>query len=190
MRCRAWPHQQGVAGKTGSPRPGSRSCCTTGKEPRWWRRWLGSADLFARHVRGTLDGRSRAVLVDTGLFGTTGQLLADGFPDLEVSSVLIARSNYRREAMPRHAKVLGVSVQSDGYSPIQRRTAVLRYWQFMESLFEPALESVRTFAEHDGVPRSNLEVENWQSRVRPTRVRRSPGSSITSRHSHLGPLSR
>jgi hypothetical protein len=129
----------------------------------------GQANLFARHVRGTLEGRSRAVLVDTGLFGTTGQLLADGFPDLDVSSVLIARANYRREAVPRHAKVFGVSVQSDGYSPIQRRTAILRYWHFMESLFEPALESVRTFAEHDGVPRSNLEVENWQSRVRPAR---------------------
>jgi hypothetical protein len=133
----------------------------------------GQADLFARHVRGTLDGRNRAVLVDTGLFGTTGQLLADGFPDLDVSSLLIARSNYRREATPGHAKVFGVSVQYDGYSPIQRRTAILRYWHFVESLFEPALESVRTFSEHRGAPRSNLEVENWQSRVRPT-----PGSAF------------
>ena len=32
------------------------------------------AELFTRHVRGSLDRRHRAVLVDTGLFGTTSQL--------------------------------------------------------------------------------------------------------------------
>ena len=130
------------------------------------------AALFARHVRMTLDGRHRAVLVDTGLFGTTAQLLSDGFPDLNVSSVLIARSNYRREPAPLQAKVFGVLVHSDCYSPLHRRTAMLRYWHFVESLFEPALESVRTFTENQGVLRSNLEIEGWQSRVQPT-----PGSS-------------
>ncbi len=130
------------------------------------------AALFARHVRATLDGRHRAVLVDTGLFGTTAQVLADGFPDLEVSSALLAHSNYRRKAAPGRAKVFGILVEADGYSPLSRPTAMLRYWHFMESLFEPALESVRTFTDDQGVVRSNLEMEGWQLRVQPT-----PGSA-------------
>jgi len=129
-------------------------------------------ELFARHLAGALDGRRRGVLVDTGLFGTTAQLLRDGFDDLDLSSVLIARSNYRRAARPPHGNVFGLSVQADGYSPLHRRTAMLRYWHFMESLFEPDLESVRTFTEVDGQPRSNLEVPAWPDQVGPT-----PGSA-------------
>jgi hypothetical protein len=37
----------------------------------------------------------------------------------------------------------------------------------VESLFEPDLESVRTFTEAHGEPRSNLEVADWPNRVRP-----------------------
>ena len=64
--------------------------------------------------------------------------------------------------------MFGLSVQADGYSPLHRRTAMLRYWHFIESLFEPELESVRSFTEKQGQPRSNLEVEGWQDRVEPT----------------------
>lgn len=123
------------------------------------------ADRFARHLQQALGGRRRAVLVDTGLFGTTAQLVGDAFPGLDVSSMLIARSNYRREHTPPHGRVFGLSVQADGYSPLHRRTALLRYWHFVEALFEPELESVRTFTEVAGELRSNLEVEGWEDRV-------------------------
>ena len=66
------------------------------------------ATLFVRHLEDQLGGRPRAVLVDTGLFGTTAHLLADGQPDVDFSSVLIARSNYRRERPPSPSKVFGI----------------------------------------------------------------------------------
>jgi hypothetical protein len=169
---------------------------TSGTAPRPSRRWAaeftprGFADLlhhrdgepvvaalaqqtrlFTRHLTDAMDGRRRGVLVDTGLFGTTAHLLADGFEGLDLSSVLIARSNYRRAASPPHAKVFGLSVQADGYSPLHRRTAMLRYWHFIESLFEPRLDSVQTFTEVGGHLRSNLEVDGWQDQLHPT-----PGS--------------
>ena len=139
--------------------------------------------LFAQHLATALGGRRRGVLVDTGLFGTTAHLLSDGFDGLDLSSVLIARSNYRRAASPPHAKVFGLSVQADGYSPLHRRTAMLRYWHYMESLFEPELESVRMFTEVLGEPRSNLEQEGWQEQVRPT-----PGSAYAGLLQYLGSL--
>jgi hypothetical protein len=46
----------------------------------------------------------------------------------------------------------------------------LRYWQFVENLFEPDLESVRTFAQgDDGTVASNLEVADWRERLAASR---------------------
>ena len=50
------------------------------------------ADLFSRHLHDAAEGRPRVILVDTGLYGTTRALVAEGLPDLDVSSALIARS--------------------------------------------------------------------------------------------------
>ena len=131
------------------------------------------AVLFTRHLHAALgDGGHRAVLVDTGLYGSTRQLLADGLPDIDFSSALIARS-YRPGLESGHTKTIGLSVEADGYSPLRRRTALLRYWHFVEWLFEPDLSSVRTFTEERGVVRSNLEVKGWPDRVPPT-----PGSAF------------
>jgi hypothetical protein len=140
--------------------------------------------LFLRHLASQQGGRPRAVLVDTGLFGTTAHLLADAQPDLEFSLALIARSNYRREPTPLPSNVFGISLQVDGYSPLQRRTAMLRYWQFTEALFEPELPSVSTFTEEQGILRSNLEVEGWQDQIPPR-----PGSAYAGLVSYLDVLS-
>lgn len=142
------------------------------------------AGLFARHLEAQLGGRQRAVLVDTGLFGTIPHLLADARPDLEFSSVLIARSNYRGERGPLPDKVFGISVHADGYSPWQRRTAILRYWHFTEWLFEPDLPSAQGFTDEYGRLRSNLEVEGWQQRIPPT-----PRSAFAGLVSYLEALS-
>ena len=129
------------------------------------------AALFNRHLRQAMGSRPRAVLVDTGLYGTTRQLLAEGVPDLDFSSALVARSF--RGAPAQQAKTFGLSVEAAGYSPLRRRTALLRHWHFVEWMFEPPLQSVRSFTADHGVVRSNLEVAGWQDRVGP-----EPGSAF------------
>jgi hypothetical protein len=122
------------------------------------------AGLFARHLRNTARNRPQVILVDTGLYGTTRALISEGMPDLDVSSALIARS-FRPGT--RHERTFGLSVQADGYSPLRRRTALLRYWHFVEWLFEPPLPTVRTFDVVDGRVVSNLEVDGWRDCLAP-----------------------
>ncbi len=143
--------------------------------------------LFRDHLAHALEGRRHAMLVDTGLFGTTCQLLDDGIPELEFSSALIARSSYGgRRLDPRQAKkVMGLSVEIDSYSPLQRRSSMLRYWHMIESTFEPELPSVRYFTERDGVPVSNLEVPGWRDRLQP-----APGSIFAGIMAYLSGLPR
>jgi len=133
------------------------------------------ADRFSRHLHDAAEGRPRVILVDTGLYGTTRALVAEGLPDLDVSSALIARS-YRPGA--HHERTFGLSVQAHGYSPVHRRTALLRYWHFVEWLFEPDLPSVGTFEEIDGRVVSDLEVavEDWRGRLTPETP--EPGSAF------------
>ncbi len=128
---------------------------------------LLQADRFDAHLRAAAGGANHVMLVDTGLHGTTGLLVAEGFPDLRVSSAMIAR-------IPRSLRgaagvpTFGLLEDSNGYSPARRRSALLRYWHFVEWLFEPDLPSVRRFDEVDGGLLSNLEqVEGWRERVRP-----------------------
>ena len=139
--------------------------------------------LFTRHLTTALDGRRRGVLVDTGLFGTTAQLLGDGFADLDLSSVLIARSNYRRAASPPHAKVFGLSVQADGYSPVRRRTAMLRYWHYHGVVVRTGAGQCPDVHRMRGVPRSNLEHDGWREQIGPT-----PGSAYAGLLGYLGSL--
>jgi hypothetical protein len=145
------------------------------------------SDLVRRHLDLSLNGRRHAILVDTGLFATTMQLLGDGMPDINFSSALIARANYRgrRYATPHHGKTFGLSVDADNYSPLQRRSAILRYWHLIESTLEPDLPSVRIFADEGGIPVSNLEIPGWRSRIEP-----SAGSAFSGIMDYLGGLSR
>jgi hypothetical protein len=140
------------------------------------------AGFFDRHVRESAGGRPRVLLVDTGLYGTTARLMADGVPDVDAHAVLIARS-HRTGVVDDGVRSVGLSVDSRDYSPFRRRTALLRYWQFVEWICEPELPSVRTFAEEGGVLRSNLEVDGWQDRVRP-----DPGSPFAGVLSYLDAL--
>jgi hypothetical protein len=121
-------------------------------------------ELFAQHLAQVLGGRTNAVLVDTGLYGTTGQLLAEGFPELRVSTALMARS-YRPLLGAPESPAFGLSVQARAYMPVRSRTALLRYWHFVEWLFEPELASVKRFDVVDGSVRSNLEVPGWEDRI-------------------------
>lgn len=124
---------------------------------------------FRAHLATRLAGRRHAILVDTGLYGSTVRLLGEGIPDLRWSSLQFARSNYKRLATPHFGRTLGVSVESDVYKPWDVRSSALRFWHLIEAALEPELPSVRIFEPPRGeeAPRSNLEIEDWQSRVAP-----------------------
>lgn len=119
-------------------------------------------ELFERHIEECVGESRRVVLVDTGLFGSTLQMLQYARPDLQWECLLLARSNYKGLPTPHFDKVTAVWTQRNGYSPFHPRSSVLRYWQFIEALFEPELQSVKTFqAKRDRVV-SNLERLGWQ----------------------------
>jgi hypothetical protein len=125
------------------------------------------AELLSEHIEICLGGRQRAILCDTGLSGSTMQLLEDGVPRVKWGCALFARSNYKKLSTAHYQRTFGLSVQADRYSPLQARSAVLRYWHLIESTLEPALASVTRFDRVNGVPRSNLEVDGWQDKVAP-----------------------
>ena len=120
------------------------------------------ADLFTEHLASLSKRAHRLVLCDTGLYGSTMRLLQAGYPQYAWECLLFARRNYKGFAEPHFAKTAGLSVQSEAYNPFDARTSVLRYWQLIESLFEPELPSVKAFHKSpDGTVMSNLEVQGW-----------------------------
>jgi hypothetical protein len=128
-------------------------------------------ERFRLHLSGCAGGRQRLILCDSGLFGSTLQLLMDGLPEMTWSSVVVARANFKRLPTPHFTHMTGLAVEASQYCPWQPRTSILRYWHLIESILEPDLQSVRRFDEDCGQIRSNLEVPGWQSRILP-----EPGS--------------
>jgi FMN phosphatase YigB (HAD superfamily) len=123
--------------------------------------------LFREHLESCTAGRPRVILCDTGLFGSTLQLLNEAFPEKKWSSVQFARANYRNFASPHFGDVIGIATQDDHYSPFDSRTAVLRYWHLIEATLEPALPSVHSFARVGSTVESNLEIDSWSERIEP-----------------------
>jgi phosphoglycolate phosphatase-like HAD superfamily hydrolase len=105
--------------------------------------------LFTRHFKQLAADSNRIILCDTGLYGSTQRLLSSAFPDLRVETVQFARSNYKGHGEEHFPKVSGLLVQQNVYSPLNTYSCVLRYWHLIESLFEPAVPSVRLFAEDE-----------------------------------------
>jgi hypothetical protein len=125
------------------------------------------AERFRLHLADSAAGRNRLILCDSGLFGSTLQLLMDGMPEMTWSSVVVARANFKRLPTPHFSRMTGLAVEASQYCPWQPRTSILRYWHLIESILEPDLRSVERFTEDDGQIRSNLEVPDWQSRILP-----------------------
>ncbi|PLZ03566.1 hydrolase [Burkholderia sp. WAC0059] len=120
--------------------------------------------LFMRHLAQSTGGAQRIVLCDTGLYGSMQRLLAAGHPEYDWVCLMFARCNYKGFAAPHFARTAGLSVERDGYRPFDPRSAVLRHWQLIESLFEPSLPSVRLFRRQpDGQIVSNLERPGWRT---------------------------
>lgn len=103
--------------------------------------------LFTRHLDRASGGARRVILCDTGLYGSTQRLLAAGFPSRELETVQFARSNYKGLSEDHFPRVVGLIVEQKCYNPFKAETVVLRYWQIIESLFEPAVPSVRHLSE-------------------------------------------
>lgn len=123
--------------------------------------------LFEAHLGQVSGARSHILLVDTGLYGTTGLLLAEALPDLTFSTALIARS-FRPSRGAAAVPSYGLLTESVGYRAEFAHTALLRYWQYVEWLFEPELPSVRTFTSGPDGPTSNLQQEGYRARIEPT----------------------
>ncbi|MGD0107141.1 MAG: hypothetical protein ABSC06_24355 [Rhodopila sp.] len=132
------------------------------------------SDLFREHLESCLGGRTRPILCDTGLSGSTMRLLEEAMPDLNWGCALFARSNYKKLSASHFDRTVGLCVQSDRYSPLNRRSAILRYWHLIESTLEPDLTSVLMFERENGVVRANLEVPGWRDKIAA-----SPGEVFT-----------
>lgn len=112
--------------------------------------------LFRRHLDTFSAPATRIILCDTGLYGSTQRLLAAGLPERNFETIQFARCNYKRMSEDHFPEVSGLVVEENQYNPLKVETVILRYWHIIESLFEPAIPSVRHLNEgEDGVVRSN-----------------------------------
>jgi hypothetical protein len=103
--------------------------------------------LFVRHFTKICGDATRIVLCDTGLYGSTQRLLSQAFPNTRIETVNFARANYKGHGEEHFPKVVGLLVEQNCYSAFNVHSCVLRYWHLIESLFEPKIPSVCTFAD-------------------------------------------
>ena len=112
--------------------------------------------LFERHLEQVAGEAARIILCDTGLYGSTQRLVAAGLPERKFETIQFARCNYKGLSEDHFPQVTGLVVEEDLYNPLRIETVILRYWQIIESLFEPAIPSVRHLSEAaDGTVYSN-----------------------------------
>jgi FMN phosphatase YigB (HAD superfamily) len=102
--------------------------------------------LFETHLKEVARSAERLILCDTGLYGSTQRLLASAYPHLGFETIQFARCNYKGHSEEHFPKTVGLQVERNRYSPFDVTSCVLRYWQLVESAFEPARASVRSFS--------------------------------------------
>jgi hypothetical protein len=125
------------------------------------------AALFDAHFQQKRRGE-HIVLCDTGLYGSTLRLLRATHPEVELSCVMLARANYKNFASEHFERTAGLIVERNAYSPFDVRSVVLRYWQLIEHICEPPLDSVKVFARSEsGEIKSNLERPGWREAIEP-----------------------
>lgn len=143
------------------------------------------ADLLRRHVDALRGGANRIVLCDTGVFGSIGRYLQLGVPAVDWRMVLLYRANYKGLPATHFVSTAGAVSEHDRYVPWRPETVVLLYWPLIEALLEPDLPSVRHYrAEGPVRVVSNLEAEDWTSRLQP-----ADGSMLAGAHDYLAELS-
>ena len=138
-------------------------------------------ELFTRHLMEVIGSAKRIILCDTGLYGSTQRLLAQGFPDLRIETIQFARSNYKGHGEEHFPRVTGLIVQQSDYSPLNPSSSVLRYWHLIESLFEPNIPSVKSFVlDEFGQIVETADRYNSAPLIRLPKIRFLPARSITS----------
>jgi hypothetical protein len=138
----------------------------TGKQVR--QAFHEQAELLRRHINEVLGATSRAILCDTGVFGSIARYLQLGVPQVSWSAALLFRSNYKKMPTPHFDITRGVVCESNVYIPWQPMTSILLYWQLMESMLEPRLPSVRCYyLNAHGSVISNLQIADWRDCLKP-----------------------
>lgn len=133
-------------------------------------RLMEQNNLFTLHLESLASDNDRLILCDTGLYGSTLRMLHEGFPARHWECLLFARSNYKKFSSDHFARTRGVISESNSYDPTDGASAVLRYWQLIEHIFEPDLPSVSTFARTGpATVTSNLETSGWREHMDATR---------------------
>lgn len=125
----------------------------------------GHHTVYNEYIKQCTDGSPNPILVDTGLYGTTLHHMNIAYPDYNWSSLLLARSGYPNSKNSHFKSTIGAWIESDGYSPFNQRSTVLRYWQLIEVMFEPNLPSAASFAKVGDRIISNVESDGWRERL-------------------------
>lgn len=127
---------------------------------------LEQTSLFDDYIQGIMENHQKAMLVDSGLFGSTQMLLSSAYHEIEWSGYYVARSNYRNDSAPHFNSATGILLESDNYSPTNPVTSLLKYWHLIEMPLEADVESVThlILGEDDEVI-SNLQVAGWKKQA-------------------------
>ena len=113
--------------------------------------------LFLEHLHALCGDAKRVILCDTGLFGSTQRMLSAGIPHVRFETIQLARANYKGHDQSHFDRTVGLETEHDRFSPLDSRSYVLRYWQLIESLFEPDIPSARFFSRYsDGTLSANI----------------------------------
>lgn len=108
-------------------------------------------DLLVEYF-GTLMGAQReAILVDTGWSGSIIKSLQDIFPDVDFTAAFFGRFNYGKPPPRWFDSITGLVMQNEHYNPLKPQSAIVFHRHLIESLCEPAWQSVQYFERRGGI---------------------------------------
>lgn len=122
--------------------------------------------LFNEYLSSLIKNHRTAILVDTGLFGSTQMYLNEAYKNINWSGLYFGRSNYRKSFAPHFNRTTGIILEWDEISALKPETAFLKYWHIVEAPLEPNLESVSYLSKcSQGYIKSNLEIPGWENEL-------------------------
>ena len=100
------------------------------------------ADLFEQQLENLTQGKSIAVLVDSGWQATTQRLLMEGYPEIDWQGLYFGRMGSHQKNNWHFFNVIGLMFESYEYLPSKLETCIHYYHHIVEDLLEPSLPSV------------------------------------------------
>ena len=97
---------------------------------------------FDGYIASLLDGKRRAVLIDSGWQGSMQSLLTKAYPEIKWRGLYFGRHLLNGHDASIVDDVLGIMFESDVYSPKVKETAFIRHRHIIESLLEPSGPSI------------------------------------------------